>query len=86
MTDAPKYGDAAYWDARYTTENDDFEWYQEFKAIRDIVSREFKDPAGAVLHLGCGTSSECWFGRRAVVCELDMVGAVFEPGLGLFLA
>lgn len=53
--DLPPYGDANYWETRYTEDPEIFEWYQEPEAIMPLV-KELFNPEGAVLVVGTGTS------------------------------
>jgi SAM-dependent methyltransferase len=55
VSDAAQYGRAEFWDDRYSTEVEPFEWYYEYSyfspIIRDIVPLDAK-----VFIAGCGTS------------------------------
>lgn len=50
-----KYSTVAYWNERYNSENDPFDWYQRWTGLR----RVFDGPLSGekkILHLGCGNS------------------------------
>lgn len=49
------YGDAVYWDARYTQEGGSFDWYQRYAALRPFV-RKYIPSSSRVLMVGCGNA------------------------------
>ncbi|KAF2832918.1 hypothetical protein CC86DRAFT_441628 [Ophiobolus disseminans] len=55
----PSYGSQEYWNKRFTTEPEPFEWLEAPDVLdpflRDAIDRS-DDPNPALLHIGCGTS------------------------------
>lgn len=51
----PPYGDAEYWEKRYTEDPEVFEWYQDPEALIPTC-KELMDPEGKVLVIGTGNS------------------------------
>lgn len=51
----PPYGDQAYWEKRYTEDNEVFEWYQDPEAVLPICN-ELIDKDKKVLVIGTGNS------------------------------
>ena len=51
----PPYGDAEYWEKRYTEDPEVFEWYQDPEALLPTC-KEVVDPEGRVLVIGTGNS------------------------------
>ena len=54
-TPLPPYGDAEYWEKRYTEDPEVFEWYQDPEALLPTC-KEVVDPEGRVLVIGTGNS------------------------------
>ena len=52
----PPYGDAEYWEKRYTEDPEVFEWYQEPAAVLEHC-KEYLNPEGRVLVIGTGNSN-----------------------------
>lgn len=44
-----------FWDKKYKTSTDTFEWYQNYNSIKSLIEDYFKDKSN-VLHIGCGSS------------------------------
>jgi SAM-dependent methyltransferase len=53
--DAPDYGIAQYWDERYATSPESFDWYEYWDALLKILNPLF-DGSEIVLNIGCGNS------------------------------
>jgi SAM-dependent methyltransferase len=51
----PPYGDAEYWEKRYTDDPDVFEWYQDPDAVLPTI-KKFVDGEGRLLVIGTGNS------------------------------
>lgn len=51
----PQYGEATYWDERYTREPGMFEWYQGYTGLKEILQKHVSTTAD-ILHVGVGTS------------------------------
>lgn len=49
------YGDAFYWDSRYTHEVGSFDWYQRYSALRPFVQK-YVPTSARVLMVGCGNA------------------------------
>jgi ubiquinone/menaquinone biosynthesis C-methylase UbiE len=50
-----KYSTVAYWNERYTSENDPFDWYQRWTGLRLVFDNALQNEK-KILHLGCGNS------------------------------
>ena len=50
-----QYGKPSYWDERYSTDPEPFDWYQRFSGIKDLVGQYLKKE-DHVLNIGCGNS------------------------------
>ena len=55
-TPLPPYGDAEYWEKRYTEDPDVFEWYQDPESLLPTC-KEFVDSEGKLLVIGTGNSN-----------------------------
>ena len=53
-----EYGDKKYWDERYTSSNEMFDWYQKYETVKPFISEILneKEQTCRVLHIGCGNS------------------------------
>jgi len=51
----PPYGDAEYWEKRYTDDPEVFEWYQDPETLMPAC-KELIDPEGRILVIGTGNS------------------------------
>jgi ubiquinone/menaquinone biosynthesis C-methylase UbiE len=49
------YGKPEYWDERYTKDTDQFDWYQRYAGVKDILTKKLKTNH-AILNIGCGNS------------------------------
>jgi SAM-dependent methyltransferase len=69
----PAYASADYWNDRYTSRPDAFEWYHPWADLAPLVG-PFCDPSQTVLHIGCGTSpmSVELGGAFALVVNIDI--------------
>ena len=56
-SNAANYGDAAFWDLRYSKEakSEPFEWYHSYAQLAPLV-HEVADPEDYILNIGCGNS------------------------------
>ena len=54
----PQYSEAEYWESRYSSEPEPFEWYQTWSNLSPVVLPKMVNP-GNVLDVGCGNSSVC---------------------------
>lgn len=50
-----QYGKAEYWNERYTRESEPFEWYQDYKGIRECLA-PLIGAKTKILVVGCGNS------------------------------
>jgi hypothetical protein len=67
------YGNVSYWDERYASEETNYDWYQDFHALKPALLPFLrKDAEFEVLIPGCGNSSE-----YAIVFLL--LGSMFKP-------
>merc|ERR1712072_96637 len=52
------YGSMPYWEERYKTNAETFEWYQSYEpALKEHIRAAFPNTAGKCIDLGCGTSN-----------------------------
>lgn len=51
----PQYGEADYWEKRYTREPAAFDWYQGYQGLKYVLHQYLPLP-GKLLHVGVGTS------------------------------
>ena len=49
------YGKPEYWDDRYTKDSDQFDWYQRYAGLKDILKPHI-NTNHAILNIGCGSS------------------------------
>jgi len=54
-TQEVQFGEAAYWDKRYETE-EHYEWIVGYAELKDIIVRVCASKSARILNLGCGTS------------------------------
>ena len=54
--DACQYGKASFWDGRYGTAPEAFDWYHPYDAISGIIEK-YIEPGQKVINLGCGNST-----------------------------
>ena len=52
----PHYRKKDYWETHYKTHTEYFDFYQDWKGIKDIVTQYFKQNTGYILYSGCGLS------------------------------
>ena len=53
---APPYSEKSFWNSRYESSTEEFDWYLEWAKLKASVS-QFITPSGIALVLGCGNSS-----------------------------
>jgi len=49
------YGKQTFWEKRYAENLNEFDWYQEWSNLRDIIS-QFVKPHSKILNVGAGNS------------------------------
>jgi len=49
------YGKFEYWEERYTRDTEQFDWYQTWSGVKDIIT-QFISPESNILNVGCGNS------------------------------
>ncbi len=49
------YGKLEYWEERYSKRNDQFDWYQTYPNIKEIIQNNISKNA-KILNIGCGNS------------------------------
>jgi ubiquinone/menaquinone biosynthesis C-methylase UbiE len=49
------YGKPEYWDERYSSNAEDFDWYHRFVGLKDVLAPILK-PEQQILHVGSGNS------------------------------
>eukprot|EP01028_Stygiella_incarcerata_P002158 TRINITY_DN14077_c2_g1_i1.p1 TRINITY_DN14077_c2_g1~~TRINITY_DN14077_c2_g1_i1.p1 ORF type:complete len:198 (+),score=34.82 TRINITY_DN14077_c2_g1_i1:65-658(+) len=52
------YSDVGYWNERYEKDQEPFEWFQDYSALKAILDTLLK-PTHHILQVGCGTSPLC---------------------------
>ncbi|TFJ86816.1 hypothetical protein NSK_001904 [Nannochloropsis salina CCMP1776] len=50
------YGRASYWDSRYTTDPEPFDWYQRYSGLKGLLKQHIRK-SDSILMAGCGNSS-----------------------------
>lgn len=73
-----------YWEHEYARHPEDFEWYAEYKDVRDLIV-PLVSPRDKVLHVGCGTSNVGLYLQRdtgAQVMNIDVSGNALELAKG----
>jgi len=53
----PDYGSASYWDERYASMDDEYDWYQDYSTLKDFLMPYMIDKSAEVLIPGCGSST-----------------------------
>ena len=51
------FGKFEYWDDRYEKDPEQFDWYQKYPQLRDILSQYIKK-SDMILNVGAGNSSK----------------------------
>ena len=44
-----------YWEDRYNADPNQFDWYQRYSALKDIME-QYAKPEHSILNIGCGNS------------------------------
>jgi SAM-dependent methyltransferase len=52
-----EYGTLKYWEERYSTEQEIFDWFKGFGDIKEKIFELIEEKELKILHLGCGNSS-----------------------------
>ena len=50
-----QYGKPEYWEDRYQKDKEQFDWYQRYSGLRDIITQYVK-PSDQILNVGAGNS------------------------------
>ena len=50
-----QYGKPEYWEERYQKDKEQFDWYQRYSGVKDMIT-QFIQPNYQILMLGCGNS------------------------------
>jgi UDP-N-acetylmuramate-alanine ligase len=50
-----QYGKHEYWEDRYQKDKEQFDWYQRYSGLRDIITQYVK-PSDQILNVGAGNS------------------------------
>ena len=50
-----QYANKDYWEDRYIKDKDNFEWYQSYAGIKDVIT-QYIEPFFQILNVGCGNS------------------------------
>ncbi len=54
----PNYGNAEYWNNRYTKQNGKtFDWLEDYESLKQLIHK-FVKKTDKILMLGCGNSGE----------------------------
>ena len=53
-----QYGKSEYWEDRYQKDKEQFDWYQRWSSLRDIVTQHIT-PSSQILNVGAGNSRKC---------------------------
>lgn len=55
-SDAAQYGRIQFWDERYSSFPEAFEWYYGYETLQDIINMYFPDKSAKIMIAGCGNS------------------------------
>ena len=55
-SDAAQYGRIQFWDERYSSFPEPFEWYYDYNTFKGVVNGVFPDKDSKIMIAGCGTS------------------------------
>lgn len=55
-----QYGKHEYWEDRYQKDKEQFDWYQRYSGLKDIITQYIK-PTDQILNVGAGNSSKSEF-------------------------
>ena len=50
-----QYGKSEYWEDRYQKDKEQFDWYQRYSQLQDIVT-QYVNKSDNILNVGCGNS------------------------------
>ena len=50
-----QYGKSEYWEDRYQKDKEQFDWYQRYAQLSDIVT-QYVNKGDNILNVGCGNS------------------------------
>ena len=50
-----QYGKSEYWEDRYQKDKEQFDWYQRYSGLKDIIS-QYVQPTYQILNVGAGNS------------------------------
>ena len=50
-----QYGKAEYWEDRYQKDKEQFDWYQRYSGLKDIIT-QYVQPTYQILNVGAGNS------------------------------
>jgi ubiquinone/menaquinone biosynthesis C-methylase UbiE len=53
----PDYGSASYWDERYATMTESYDWYQDYGTLKSFLDPYMRDKQVEILIPGCGSST-----------------------------
>ena len=54
-----QYGKQEYWDDRYMKDKEQFDWYQRYSGLKDVIT-QYLQPTYQVLNVGAGNSRKCY--------------------------
>lgn len=75
-----EYGDAAYWDLRYSEDGGPFDWYQRYSGLKTILEN-YVSKNSKVLMIGCGnalTTEEMVQDGYEDITNIDISAVVIE--------
>merc|ERR1711934_942817 len=90
MSGENQYGSRSYWDGRYDdpSNQEAFEWLQDYKSLKEIITQQLPNKNGRVLVVGTGRSNlakDMNADGYADVCGIDwcdkLISRVDTPGL-----
>ena len=50
-----QYGKSEYWEDRYQKDKEQFDWYQRYSQLSDIIT-QYVNKSDNILNVGCGNS------------------------------
>jgi hypothetical protein len=51
-----EYSDFEYWQKRYSQDDDTFDWFKDFKSIKEQLTNLLPPKMASIINLGCGNS------------------------------
>ena len=66
-----QYGKSEYWEDRYQKDKEQFDWYQRYSQLQDIVT-QYVNKSDNILNVGCGNSRKLHSPENSLLLHLKM--------------